>query len=326
MIVFRVDGDHEIGLGHIYRCLSLGVALHQCDDISFALLETSCSAFEIIRNEGFEVKVYGSNEEFITKLEAKSVVVLDGYRFSYEMLEQVLLKVHSALVIDDFQLSIPRGFRILNQAPHAGVSEYEGHDPSNLFLGLNYLLLRSPFYSIPIRSRALSTKELFICFGGADPSNFTQRVVESLDSDFRAWKLNMIVGVNYKYVGSLRSALNESGQPFQIHINLNAQQMVEQIDRSSMAVVSASGIMLEVISRQRPVVAVRTAENQAALLSGAVEKGLVFGIENFSKSVLLEELNRLHDQRSSGVLIEAQSKALDGKAPNRLREILCHAI
>lgn len=325
MIVFRVDGDHEIGLGHVYRCLSISFALRGCDRISFAMHSGSSRSFELVTNQGFDVWEINSNAELIEKLSGEEVVVLDGYNFSFELLQQILVRSRLALVIDDFQLSVPRGYKILNQSPIARLDDYLGHDTSDLYLGLDYLLLRDSFYSEPIRPLDYSKNDLLICFGGSDPFNYSHRVIECLEGWSEEKSLSVILGIGYEYETSLRAKLNETGRRFEIHRDLSASQMVEQIDKSKMAVVSASGIMLEVISRQRPVVAVMTAENQRGLLSGICEMGLAMGIDHFSDQVFIKHLTKLDlSEELQKEMIQAQSRALDGMASDRLHNLLCH--
>ena len=55
-ILFRCDGSHEVGFGHIIRCLALADELkdnHGCD-IMFAILRDN-KAIELIESHGYQV-------------------------------------------------------------------------------------------------------------------------------------------------------------------------------------------------------------------------------------------------------------------------------
>lgn len=88
-VFFRVDGNKEIGLGHIYRCLALASFIQDENDIVFIFQEriTPLNIREIVEHEALLIPDNVSMEDEYIHLRdtiqaSKSMIVLDGYNLS----------------------------------------------------------------------------------------------------------------------------------------------------------------------------------------------------------------------------------------------------
>ena len=86
-IIFRADGNSQIGLGHVMRCLALGEMLKNNFDLFFAIQEPSLPIIQLLENESFKIAELPKtldfkvdSENLMLLLDGSEIVVLDGYR------------------------------------------------------------------------------------------------------------------------------------------------------------------------------------------------------------------------------------------------------
>ena len=109
MIVFRVDGNKNIGLGHVMRCLSIAVEFrNKGKECYFLIADNSC--YDIIKAYDFSIEIlhtdYVNMEEELTmtslvleKLSPEKVII-DSY-FVTEHYLGTLRKKYCLVYIDD---------------------------------------------------------------------------------------------------------------------------------------------------------------------------------------------------------------------------------
>ena len=81
IIIFRVDGNSEIGLGHVIRCFSLAKMLHDYFKITFFCKELPLSVENLLTENNIQNFKIEKEEQFLHQLNANEIVVLDGYQF-----------------------------------------------------------------------------------------------------------------------------------------------------------------------------------------------------------------------------------------------------
>src|SRR5687767_10542252 len=96
-IYFRTDGNLNLGLGHITRCLALGQMLRHNFSITFFIKQPSTSVYEMVRREKFNILSINDEEDFFNILIGNEIVVLDGYHF--DTTYQRKIKASGALLV-----------------------------------------------------------------------------------------------------------------------------------------------------------------------------------------------------------------------------------
>jgi len=236
-IVFRVDGSTQIGLGHIMRCLTLATQFLPTNTVTFM----SCSLPSALQQqiEGLGIQLLSTLPINDNEHNSFSSPVLDDTNqhshavHCIDILNSVGIDVIDILVIDHYQLSAPYSEEMRRCSKHIVVIDdlanrehecdvlidqnlYEDFDTryDNLvpnychtLLGPKFAILRSEFYSPSTKLR--DDKHILICFGGSDPLNLTERVVDVLISlKSLTISADIVVGEGYANIETLEAKVN----------------------------------------------------------------------------------------------------------------------
>lgn len=139
-VTLVVDSDPACGRGHLSRCLLLATALAaQGSSCRFLLT----NPVEMPGLEIFPSALLGNSLP-----ETGEMVVVDGYRFTSDFLEQLQRKSPRLVVIDDLGDRHIPAHVILNHNIYAETLSYSGSPGCALFLGPRYGLVRPDFFRL----------------------------------------------------------------------------------------------------------------------------------------------------------------------------------
>lgn len=278
----RVDGGRQIGIGHIIRCLSLSkYAYPFFDKVTFFIAQPENAIIDLVSNEGFDTVTLQESEDFFRFLVKGDVVLMDGYHFT-EKYELAIKSLRCKIItIDDLQNRRFYADVIINHTPGVNLSNYLTEPNTKIFLGLKYALIRQEFITAVKRERAPETlTRAFLCFGGADPENFTLQNYRFLLSNLpNVSHVQLIVGPSYIHLSTLIGKVQKRSF-VEIHQNVKPDKLIEFIRSSDFAIVSASTISIECMKIGIPLYLIKTAENQAGNYNYLLKKGCAEKVEN----------------------------------------------
>lgn len=326
-IYFRADGSQSIGLGHVIRSLALLEMLSDHFDCYFIIQDPSEQLIKQIclLTQNIIVlpqsKDYKKEAIFLTNevLELGDLVVLDGYNFDTTY-QKILNASRCKLVcIDDIASYHFIANAIINHAPNLSPSVYSKEKKTQLYLGLNYALLRKPFQEIARKDRQINKIEtLFICFGGADFNNLTYKAIENiaLKNTTSLKKINVVIGSANIFAQDLEELIKKiKGTAINIYKNLSANEMVSLMRDSHLAIVPASSILYETIAVGMPIISGYYVDNQKSVYKGFNELGLIIGIDDFNTfnnyTSLIEPLINSEDSQH---FVKLQKQKLFGQS------------
>ena len=78
-VLFRVDGNSNIGMGHLIRCISLALMLRDDFEITFFCIEVPESVEKEIVNSGFKCFKIIDDNLFLDFINETHIIVLDHY-------------------------------------------------------------------------------------------------------------------------------------------------------------------------------------------------------------------------------------------------------
>jgi UDP-2,4-diacetamido-2,4,6-trideoxy-beta-L-altropyranose hydrolase len=231
-LFFRVEGNENVGLGHIMRCFALSQAA-QGDNIEVVFICNQASKNFLLSRHQWHGKIVVIDDshwnpsaivdlrsernkheiEFIKKCmlrfalnkyaQSRQMLVLDGYQFDHSY-QKALSKVgiHFAY-LDDINTFLEQKKMhvaniVINGAASARQLGYEKNTPnSRLCLGTQYLLLRPEFINLPLIPIA-NRRSLLICFGGADLQKHTENILWALSKLKFQCPVTIVTGAAYK--------------------------------------------------------------------------------------------------------------------------------
>lgn len=241
-LLIRVDGGRDIGLGHLSRTFALAKFLKSIFKITFVCRYLPRAWESEIKAENFALYRIESESDWIkTNIKPDMIVVLDGYHFDIE-LQKLIRSICLLVVIDDIHDRSLSADLIINPSPNAPKISYLAEGNKNLALGLKYLILNPIFLN---EAKQIYDKRnsnvCFICMGGSDSQNYTEKVVAfAIDKSF-AENYNVVIGPAYKFEKNLYELYGDSNV-VKI-VKAPSQSEILQIMQSSDKAICASGSM-----------------------------------------------------------------------------------
>ena len=172
-ILYRVDGYKELGLGHVYRGLTLAYSLIE-HDVFFVCNKQHHLGIEVLREANMPIVEIGNEDELYSFLcEHKiDVFVNDLLDTSKEYVEKISPLVGRFVSFED----MGDGARFADAVVNA---IYEGASPHhNVYAGKEYVCLRDEFVSSKPANYSDEVRRILVSFGGTDPLNLTKRLYE----------------------------------------------------------------------------------------------------------------------------------------------------
>ncbi len=300
MLYIRADGNAEIGMGHVMRCLSVAEAAADLDGMHrpvFITADERCCP--MIRDRGFQVIVLGTDYRDmmceLSQLEtllgvppdagSGHVLLVDSYQVSREYY-LALRKFVKVACFEDMGEAYPVDL-LINYNIYAPVLEknYRCFDwecqetdryPRQLLLGAQYMPLRKAFQKPAGYAVNNQVTDVIITTGGSDPYFATAAFADALISDRaiaeQGIHLHLISGPFNRYADELKrkyqnqcSSWNTSSADtptVMITIHENVKDMRSLLLQSDVVITATGSTIYEVSSLGVPMIVFYFAENQ----------------------------------------------------------------
>ena len=245
-IAIVVNAYNEIGTGHVYRCLSIASKL-VFHDVLFLIDEQHELGINIVDNYNYPYKLYDGEDDLLNILREYSpqVVINDILNTSREYIS--CLKNDGYFVVNFEDLGT--GTEVADVVFDALYEHEVGED--NVFTGHKYYILRDEFYFQPQKIIAQAVNNILITFGGSDPNNFTENVLDSILSTNYEGRINVVVGLGYQGLDDLIEKY-ESNQSIQFYQNVS--DISEFMFKADIIFTSAGRTMYEICSLGVPTI------------------------------------------------------------------------
>jgi UDP-2,4-diacetamido-2,4,6-trideoxy-beta-L-altropyranose hydrolase len=318
-IVFRVESNVSIGLGHLVRCISLADMLATSFKITFISVEMPISFANKLINSGYDVFFLDSNDEddFVKKLSSGDIVVLDGYDFGISLQKKIREKALKLVIIDDIPSGSYTADIIINHSPNVKSTDYKVINNDCFFaLGFDYAMLRNAFIQQASEPRIYNAIDsLLICFGGADKLNLSERAVKEAIKFETLKKINVVTGPAYENSESLLGLIRNDSR-IKHYKDISDEQMKNLMLESDIAILPTSGLLFEAIACKARIIFGMYSDNQKLLynLIRETKQGIDSGC--FSE---IEISNAL--KKSLKYPFPPNLLSIDGKSPKRITQL-----
>lgn len=348
MFLFRVDGNPDIGSGHIMRCLSIADA--GCWMGEECLFAAAGSHFaEVIKEHGH--KVYVLNTDYkdmfsdldsmkkLIETQKPAVLFIDSYQVSFDymfVLWEVCKAIGCRLVyIDDivafaYPCDVLLNYNIYgpdNENDYVNLYEKKGISCPKLLLGTNFAPLRREFQGLPKRNVKKQAQKILISTGGADPEHLAKEFAEYIvnnDLKFKEFYFHFIIGAMNEDCLEIEK-LTEMNSSIVLHYNVkHMQQLMSGID---LAISAAGSTLYELCATQTPTITYILADNQIPGAKKFEEHKILYCAGDYRErrsnfiELLLEEAVRLAGDYKERVRIaDRQRFIVDGNGAKRIAE------
>ncbi|GAB3712572.1 UDP-2,4-diacetamido-2,4,6-trideoxy-beta-L-altropyranose hydrolase [Spirosoma flavus] len=334
-LIFRADGNAQIGMGHVMRCLALAAMLKSDFSMQFAIVEPESEISTLIKKAGLSVFALPPDENqtaFLAQIQPESIVVLDGYSFDKPFQRAIRERAKKLVFIDDLISGHQVVDVLVNHAGGVTSQEYDAEAYTQFCLGPHYALLRPEF----LRSEGFGTSPengpVFVSLGGADPQNVSLTVLEAIQQANADLPVHLVLGPFHPNHPSIEAFQNQLPN-LKILQNLTASQMVDEIQKCRLAITACSTISYEVCAVNRPLIAIVTAENQDRLARFLSEEKLALSVNfptlltQLTPVLALNQILKLAIQsftfspETAAETLINQRRFFDGRSPERFRNL-----
>jgi UDP-2,4-diacetamido-2,4,6-trideoxy-beta-L-altropyranose hydrolase len=280
-VVFRVEGEPNIGLGHVMRCMALAQSLVQSGHVVIFFMSPRSQQFCCNRTDWIGTILPMTDIESSTGPEwlAKQCIdlcadwlVLDGYQFDQAYRQSLQCDAFYLAVFDDINNSgALYADMVINGAFNATSHHYHLTAPKAvLAIGPGYQVLRQEFLQLMNRQWS-DRNSLTLMFGGSDPKGLTSKALQSLDNANASMPIIVITGAAYHGVSALTNFIKNSLLDI-THLH-DCQNMAVVLLNTKLALSAAGGSQFELLACATPSILVVVAENQTFASQDAATQG-----------------------------------------------------
>jgi UDP-2,4-diacetamido-2,4,6-trideoxy-beta-L-altropyranose hydrolase len=335
-VLFRTNGGKNIGLGHLYRCLSLAKAIK---DENKKAEENEDKKIEItfISNKETIELIQKNNYNFISsdkfnkediqtiKKQSPDLIIFDSYLANDEYLRK-LKEITKLIIFDDnndiYNSKIPN--RIINGNIHAKKLNYSNKETH--FLGPKYLVMREEYWNNTTNiinktmNKSKQEKTLMITTGGADINKIMIKFTKSL----KQLKINkkIIIGPAYEE-GYIQQIKKEIQNDESYELIYKPKSLKEHIENSNYVLTAAGSTIYEILTLNKIPIIYILADNQK-LIAKELERYGTTNLGNYDKiqydnlKEVIEELTTKEDFK-----IKELFSLFDGQGAKRIaKEII----
>ncbi len=321
-ILFRVDGNRNIGLGHVSRCLALAELLFDDFEVAFAIRKPDAQILNDVKKVSHKVILLpvhtdacDINNELTPHLSGSEIVVLDGYAFTTEYEYTVKKKAAALISIDDISGRHFVADGIINFCGAIDPVNYSREFYTKLYLGLDYIFLRKPFLrTFPAKEK--SNKMLLINMGGSDSGNETEMILNQILEKGFSGEIVVVIGNSYPFREALESII--TGNHFiTLQQGLSADEMYKTMSQCGIAILPPSTVALEFLSTGGLLFVKQTATNQECIKKHLLKEQLAFDYSRFWEYV--KDYANTSQSDCKGSFFNSTYSAFDGKSLQRIK-------
>lgn len=192
-ILFVVTGNKEVGLGHVYNTLLVANDILN-HDIRFLVDIDSSLAYEKIASKNYPVQIQ-SCENILDDIKniSPDIVINDRLDTSLDYIKGLKKLNCKVCNFEDLGDGAKSADLVINAIyPEKQILP-------NHFFGHNYFILRDEFIYSKQKENISEVKNILITFGGVDPNNYTQKVLETIYEYCKECNIHMTVIAGFGY-------------------------------------------------------------------------------------------------------------------------------
>ncbi len=267
-IMFRTVGKMQLGMGHIYRCLTLAYKLTG-HDIVFVTDKDSDIGIDKINESNFPLIVVKDDDEFEAVLdrERPDILVNDILDTSLAYMTMVNRYAKRVVNFEDVGPGAKYADAVINAL-------YEkGEKLHNEYYGSKYFCIRDEFLEEEPSEFSEDVENVIVIFGGADPSDLTGRlykVAGQLHKEFPGIKFHFLVGFAYGHKDKI-----VTDEENNIYVHIDAKRVSSYMSKADLAITSQGRTVFELASMGVPSVVLAQNEREAEHVFAGIQNGFI---------------------------------------------------
>ncbi len=347
MIIFRADGNSDIGSGHIMRCLSIAEAGKILGEHCLFVTADE-GVYPTIHEHGHENSIFHTDyRNLSSELEQMrelintvypSVLFVDSYyvtEFYLNTLWEYCREIGCILVYIDDVCSFAYPCDILINYNIYGPDRKEyykelyrasGYPEPRFLLGTGYAPLRAEFQGLSERVVKRKAENILISTGGSDPEHISKSIAELIvgpKERFDQFYFHFIIGGLNDDRAEIEKIVNSDTHIF---LHTNVKNMSSLMQQADVAVSAAGSTLYELCATQTPTVTYVLADNQALGAEGFCTRNIMhsigdvrrIGVPELSEKLITSAVDLAQDFDERTRISKIQRSIIDGNGAKRL--------
>lgn len=282
-IAIIVNGNNDIGLGHISRALELADMFYYKPDIYYDISVTSRHFFG---NTTYPLFTFDGKGQLLYMLKKKAyqIIINDILDTDVQYIDEIRENVPQAKIVNFEDLGTGR-----NHADLVINALYkDNYKEKNVYFGEKYYLVPKLFLLYNPIVIHENVKRVLVCFGGADPQNYTEKVLHIIRNEkYHSIQFVVILG---KAKMNVNLIMQENTRP-NIDILYDIKNIPEIMEQSDLAITSRGRTCFELAVLGIPTIAMAQNERETLHEFAGEENGFRYLGTKISEQKICEELD-----------------------------------
>jgi len=323
-ILIRADGSLNIGLGHIFRCLTIANHFKKTyDDIKIDFITQSDP--EVQNKLLRDYKCINPNENLIVEdlVKKSDLFISDMLNTSNSYISDIKMQnplIKLVCIDNNTQLKYIESADVVFNANVFHKPKIKDNN-FKYYLGPDYMILRDSFIINHPRILDKAVNKLFISFGGSDGKGCTLNVLSALKTINKSFEINVIAGPMFQYQQELEKMADEDDR---IKIILEPKNIYELMNNADLAIISAGITLYEICCLGVPSIVIPQVKHQSDIALEFAKKETCINLGYNPKSMDIktnvEKLVSDNDLRNK--LSTKGKEFVDGKGLKRFIDII----
>ena len=268
-ILMRCVGKPALGMGHIYRCMSIAYKLIG-HDVLFVTDKDSVIGRAKLEETYLPYEVVGDDEEYekVMKNYMPDIIINDVLDT-----DEALIKLERKYTrrIVNFEDMGPGAW--LADAVINALYENRPNKPPHVYEGSDYYFIRDEFLTEHPRDFSAECKNIMIMFGGVDPANLTGKmydICQVLHPKMPGVEFHFLTGFAYAHKEQIISMPASN-----IYVHHDAKRVSTYMRRADMCITSQGRTIFELASMGVPAIVLAQNEREAEHVFAGMGNGFI---------------------------------------------------
>ncbi len=266
LVVFIVDGNNKLGMGHVYQVSTLvkDILLLNINDIEIKIItKSNDSVISFLKDAGCQVIFFKDDKGIYDylKKEKPNSIVIDNLDVSVSFSKKIKNNLESKLLIFT-NLSKANQYADVTLladigSEFANIFEVNEETRSIQIFGPKYWIMRSEFFLE--RNKGKSNKEVnkvMLMFGGSDPSNFSLKVLKEILTMNESFNVSVVLGLGYENEEEINSLIYKKKYNSVITLFRNVKDIANMMADNDLVIASPGLSFFETLVVGTPVIGV----------------------------------------------------------------------
>ena len=268
-ILLRCVGQQKLGMGHVYRCLTIAYKLIG-HDLLFVTDAESIMGIEKIRESFFPVEIVKNDKEFEEVLDRckPDIVINDVLNTEEEFIKTERKYAGRIVNFEDMGPGAWHADAVIN-----ALYENRPNKPANVYEGPDYYFIRDEFLEEEPKEFSEECRNIMIMFGGADPSDLTGKLYEIckvLHPKMKDVEFHFLTGFAYQYKDAIRDDPDHN-----IFVHHDAKRVSAYMKHADLCVTSQGRTVFELASMGVPAIVLAQNEREAEHVFAGMGNGFI---------------------------------------------------